>query len=152
MEIAALTNFLAPFLGPLIAGTQEAAAEAIGRFGQAAWEQAGELWHKVGDRVWAREPAKEAAEDVAKQPDDVDAKAALAWQLKKLLESDQALMAEVSRIWQNAESAGVTNITITASGPHSFAAQSVSNATINTGFQGSATPEPRSDDRHPKVG
>jgi hypothetical protein len=142
MEIAALTAFLAPFVAPLLAKTQEAAADAVQQFGEAAWDQAQQLWQRIGDRVFERPAAKEAVEDVAKAPDDPRATSALELQLEKILSADPGLRDELAKIWQAGQAAGIT---IAAIGERSFAAQNVTNSTVTTGDThgaGAATDKP----------
>lgn len=79
----------------------------------------------------AQPAALEAAQDAAAQPDDEDAQAALRRQLKKLLAADEALAAEVTRLWEETKAAGVT---VSATGQRSVAiGGSVSGSIIITG-------------------
>jgi hypothetical protein len=78
--------------------------------------------------------AQEAAEEVAARPDDDDALAALRLQLRKLLEEDQQLASDLTRIWEEAQAANVVHVT--ASGERSVAVGGdVSGSTIITGDQ-----------------
>lgn len=152
MEIGQLTSFLAPLLAPLIAGTQDAAAAAIKDVGKAAWDHAQKLWQHLGDRIFEREAAKEAAEDVAKAPDDTKARAALEWQVDKLLKSDPQLLAAVSKLWDEGQASIGSEISyVMAIGEGSVAAKSISNSTIYAGTGGGSRPRPE-DDRDPKAG
>lgn len=90
--------FLAPFLPYLLKAGEKAAEEAGEKLGEASWERAKALWGRLRPKVEAKPAALEAAQDVAAQPDDEDAQAALRRQLKKLLAEDQALAAEVARL------------------------------------------------------
>ena len=126
-----LVGFLAPFLPYLLKAGEEAAGEAGKKFGAEAWEQAKALWAKLRPRVEARPAAQEAAQDVAANPQNEGAQAALRWQLEKLLSADQALAAELARLWEEAKAAGVT---VVASGDRSVAiGGDVSGSTIVTG-------------------
>jgi len=131
MDIQALTQqlvaFLTPFLPYLLKAGEKAAEEAGKKLGSDAWEKAKALW----SRLRGKERVVQAAQDLAASPDDPDAQAALRLQLKKALEADQALVAEVARLWKEVETAGVT---VTASGDRSVAiGGSVSGSTIITG-------------------
>jgi hypothetical protein len=70
--------------------------------------------------VEASPGAIEAADVLAYAPDDVDALAAFRIQLKKLL-ADEALARDIQTLWGEAERAGVTNVTVTASGERAIA-------------------------------
>ncbi len=128
-----LTTFLTPFLPYLLKAGEQAAEEAGKKLGEAAWERAKTLWARLRPKVEARPAMQETVRDVAVAPDDPDAQAALRLQLKKLLTEDPALAAEMTRLWEQAKSAGVT---VTASGTRSVAiAGDVSGSVIITGDQ-----------------
>lgn len=58
----------------------------------------------VRPKLEAKEAAKEAAADVAKNPEDKDSQASLRQQLKKILEADTALAEELAQILQEKKS------------------------------------------------
>ena len=119
--------FLTPFLPYLLKAGEKAAEEVGKKLGAEAWERAKALWGKLR----GKERVVQAAQDLAAAPDDEDAQAALRYQLKKLLAADQALAAEVARLWGEAQAAGVT---VVASGERSVAiGGDVSGSTIVTG-------------------
>ena len=133
MDIAALTAFLAPLLPRLL--------DIGGRLGDAITERVGDEVYGFASRIWARlrgkveekESAKEAVEDVARDPSDEDLQTVLRIQLKKLLAEDEALAADVSRIWSEAQAAGAVTVTVTASGAGSVAVGGdVSGSSITT--------------------
>lgn len=131
MLVKDLAAFLAPFLPYLLKAGEKAAEEAGKKLGEAAWERAKALWGKLRPKVEAKPAALEAAQDLAAQPNDEDAQAALRRQLKKLLAEDDALAAEVARLWGETRAARVT---VTARGDRSVAiGGSVSGSTIITG-------------------
>jgi hypothetical protein len=108
------------------------AASAAGKeFGEDAWAQIQALWQRLRPRIEERPAAREAADDVASQPDDEDARAALRLQLKKLLSDDPALTQEIARVLEPQR--GGTAITVEASGQRSVAIYNASNSTISTG-------------------
>ena len=122
-----LVTFLTPFLPYLLKAGERAAEEAGKKLGSDAWEKAKTLW----GRLRGKERVVHAAQDLAESADDPDVQAALRLQLKKALEADQALIAEVARLWKEAEAAGVTVI---ASGDRSVAiGGDVSGSIIITG-------------------
>lgn len=125
-----IVPFLAPFLPYLMKMGEKAAEEAGKKMGEGAWETARALWAKLRPKVEARPAAQEAAADVARNPQDADAQAALRLQLRKLLDQDPALATEVAALLQQATGG---NIAI-ASGDRSVAIGGyVSGSTITTG-------------------
>lgn len=132
MEIAALASFLAPLLPYVVQAGQKVAGKAADVIGEEAANYAERLWERLKPGVEAKPAAKEAVEEVAKNPKDEDALGALRIQLKKLLEEDGALKADLTKIWGEAEAANV----VTASGERSVAVGGdVSGSTIITGDQ-----------------
>jgi hypothetical protein len=105
MDIALLTAFLSPFLPHLLNLGGKAAEKftdtIAGKAGEAASTKATAIWAKLQPKVDAKESAREAADDVAKTPDDADAQAALRLQLKKILDSDPDLAAAIAQIMQD---------------------------------------------------
>jgi hypothetical protein len=133
VEIAALTAFLAPFLPALLKPAQEAATQLAEKFGEAAVDQAKKLWGRLSEKVRGRPAAVEAAEDVAKDPDDPDARTALQWQLKKLLAEDPDFARELAQQWEQAQQVAGINIVVTASGDGSIAVGRDAIGTFSTG-------------------
>jgi hypothetical protein len=129
--------FLTPFLPYLLKAGKEAGKEAAKKIGEQfsedTWERAKALWGKLRPPVEAKPAAQEAVKDAAVAPQDEDAQAALRLQLRKILAEDEALAAEVARLWEEAKAAGVTVI---ASGERSVAiGGDVSGSTIVVGDQ-----------------
>jgi hypothetical protein len=142
MDVDQLIAFLSPFLAPLLFRTEEAVSNAVTGFGEAAWQQAAKLWERLRGGVEERPAAREAVQDVAAEPDSSGAKAALKWQLEKLLAADPALGEDLARLWQQGVAAGVTVTTVTASGERSVAVGGdVSGGSISTGDRHIAPPE-----------
>ena len=106
MDVVTLTAFLAPFLPTLLKLGSKAAGSIATKVGEttgtklteAALNKAQAIWEKLHPQVAARPSAQEAAEDVAKAPDDADSQAALRLQLKKILEADPDLAAAIAQI------------------------------------------------------
>ncbi|MGB7087568.1 MAG: hypothetical protein WBD47_18560 [Phormidesmis sp.] len=111
MDISLLVSLLAPCLPGLMGLGKKAAEMAVEKAGEKMGEkvgeqsavQAGKIWQRLWPRVQAKEAAKEAAEDVAKDPADEESRVVLKKQLGKILESDQALAAEVAALLKVAE-------------------------------------------------
>jgi hypothetical protein len=137
MLVQNLSAFLAPFL-PYLLKTSEKAIEEVGKqLGADAWRRASVLWGKLRTKMEANPAAQEAAQDVANAPEDADAQAALRLQLRKLLSGDEILAAEMTRLWEVTETAGVT---IIATGKRSVAAQKIEGSTIIAGDQNVVKP------------
>ncbi len=91
-----LVLVLAPALPFLMSGGKELVDEAGKKMGEQAVEAAKKLWGKLRPRVEEKPAAAEAAQDVARAPEDGDALGALRIQLRKILESDLAFAAELT--------------------------------------------------------
>jgi hypothetical protein len=132
MDLVALTAFLAPLLPTLLRAGGKAVDGFAGKAGEEAVGVARRIWDKLRGRVEARPAALEAATDVAQNPDDEDLRTVLRVQLKKLLEDDPQLAAEVDELWQQARA--VQANTVTASGTRNVAiGGDVSGSSIRTG-------------------
>ena len=137
MEIAALTAFLAPFLPTLLKAGEKAVEKAADAVSDEAFTYARALWEKLKPGVDAKPAAKEAAEEVVAHPDDEKALGALEIQLRKLLEQDTQLKADLAGIWEQAQAANV--VQVTASGDRAVAVgRDVTGSTIITGDQTSS--------------
>jgi hypothetical protein len=131
---AGAVTLLVPFLKGLLLSGQDAAqqlGEELGREGQSF---ARTLWEKLRGRVGEHPAAEEAVDDVVARPDDERARAALEWQVQKLLEEDVSLAEDVQKVLQSAETANVITVTVTASGERSIAVGgNVSGSQFRTG-------------------
>jgi hypothetical protein len=122
MDIATLTAFISPFLPFLLKlggkAVEKSTESASSKFGEAAFGKAQAVWGKLSPQVEAKESAKEAAIDVANNPDDEDLQVALKVQLKKLLDQDEKLLKAITQILQEDASDGTSGSQIlqTASG------------------------------------
>jgi hypothetical protein len=128
---SSLTTALVPFL-PFLLKAGEKAAEETGKAvtGQSL-EWAKSLWIKLKPEVEAKPAALEAAQDVARAPEDEDLQAVLRVQLKKLLTEDQSLAEEVSRWLDQGKAAGIN---LSVSGDRNIAiGGSITGSTIVTG-------------------
>ena len=137
MDVSIITTFLAPFLPYLLKAGEKATEEAgkkLGeKFGGDAWERAKALWMKLSPKVQAKPAAIEAASDVASDPEDKDAIAALRLQLKKLLNEDSTLASEIAHLFEEAKETGSVSNVI-ASGERAVAiGGNASGNTISTG-------------------
>ncbi len=102
--ITLLVKVLAPCLPFLMTMSDKAVEEASRKVGEDVWNKAKAIWAKLYPKVKAKKTAKKAAADVAKNPEDEDLQTALQVQLKKILEGDSALAAEITEILSQVES------------------------------------------------
>jgi hypothetical protein len=72
--------------------------EAKTKFGPEAWETAKSIWSKIGDRLLKKSTGKEAVDDVLKSPDDKVTQASLENQIRKVLEEDPVLTADLEKV------------------------------------------------------
>jgi hypothetical protein len=129
VDVAALAALLSPALPFLTRAGGRVATEAGQVLGGEAWDHAQRLWARLADAIASRPAAQEAADDVAADVEDGEARVALVRQLRKILESDPALAETVEQLLGEARQAGVV-----ASGARSVAVGgSVSNSAIVTG-------------------
>ena len=129
VDVAALAALLGPALPFLTRAGEQVTTQAAQALGRGAWEHAQRLWSRLSGAVASRPAAREAADDVAADPQDAEATVALVRQLRKILESDPALAREVEQLLGEARQAGVV-----ASGARSVAVGgNVANSAIVTG-------------------
>lgn len=100
MNIAALTTFIAPFIPFLVKGGEEAAKEAGKKFGISAWEKATAIWSILFPKIEQKPSANEIVNDIVTAPEDDDLQAAFRYQLKQLLEDDNALANKLEKLTQ----------------------------------------------------
>jgi hypothetical protein len=130
MDIAALTSFLAPLLPALLRPGQQALEALSEQVGAGAAEKVRALWARLGPKVAERPGAEAAAAGVVAGEEEWIP--TLMLHLKKLLEADPALQAEVAPLFEAA--AAATGKTVIAQGDRSVAvSDGVSNSTIITG-------------------
>lgn len=132
---AQIVQFLTPFLPYLLKGgklASQEAAKALGKeFTDESWMGAKSLWKRLRPKTKIKPSVHEAIQEVATNPEDPDAQAALRLQLRKLLQSDQALVKEISHLLAQVKPLVGA---VTASGSRSVAiGGNMSNSTIVTG-------------------
>lgn len=99
MDIVTLTQALVALLVPLLpflikAG--EKSVEEIGKkVGESTWNLAKKIWSRLAPKINASPSAKEAVNDMVKNPQDSDYLAAFRIQVRKILESDPVLAKEL---------------------------------------------------------
>lgn len=93
-----LTAMLTPCLPTLLGVANKLGDGALQKIGEDALERAKQLWGKLSGAIAAKPIAQEAATDLAQAPDDPDLQAAFRVQLKKLLEADPNLKAEIVQL------------------------------------------------------
>jgi len=129
LDPATVTAVLAPALPYLLRTGDHLASQAAERLGEHTWNLATRLWERLADAVRGRPAAEEVFEDVAANPQDADARAALAYQVRKLAQEDPDLATALEQLIADAEQGGVT-----AAGDRSVATSGgVSDSVIVTG-------------------
>ena len=113
MDIVTLTALLAPHLPTLMKLGGKAAESAASKIGADTWETAKKIWDNLSPTVEKKEAAKEAATDLANNPEDQDLQAALRVQLKKLLEQDKELEGAIAKIIENTSPEVIAGVQIT---------------------------------------
>ena len=98
VDIPSLVKFLAPCLPFLLNVSNKAVEGTSRRSSEDVWRKAIVVWSKLQLHVEAQPAVIEAVMDVAKDIEDEDSQAILRKQLKKILESDKVLTAEVAKI------------------------------------------------------
>lgn len=108
-----IVQVLTPFLPYLLKGGEDIGA-AVAKTGEGqAIDLASKLWSRLNPKVQSRPAASEAAADLASEPGDEDAQAALRVQLRKLLLEDPSLARELSGLLQAAGPVStVTNVSV----------------------------------------
>jgi hypothetical protein len=135
-----LVQVLSPFLPYLVKAGEDLGTRAGQQLEATGWDLASKLWGRLGSKVDARPAAREAAADLAAQPDDADAQAALRVQLKKLLADEPDLQQELAALLKEAGAAGTTT-TVTVSGDRAVGiGRDVRGSTIITGDQNRPNP------------
>jgi hypothetical protein len=130
-----VVQILTPFLPYLVKAGKGIASGAAHQMEDKGWDLASKLWGRLEPKVDARASAREAAVDLATQPTDADAQAALRVQIKKLLVDEPDLQHELEALLKEAQGSGSTT-TVTASGDRSVAiGRDVHDSTIITGDQ-----------------
>jgi hypothetical protein len=106
MDISLLVKLLAPALPMLLGLGQKAIEKGAEKLGEKGAEGlVGKIWSMLQPKVEEKPAALEAAEDVAKAPENVRAIASLEHQLEKILEDPEnaQLKAEVAKLLEKSE-------------------------------------------------
>lgn len=115
-----VTSLLVPAIPYLLKGGEQAWGEASKKIGTDTWEWAKAIWTKLVSRSKSKPDGEEktteivkAATEVADNPSDEDAQAALRLQIKKLLTDDPDLGLEIEKSLNEAKkSSAQTSIRI----------------------------------------
>jgi hypothetical protein len=115
-----VTSLLAPAIPYLIKGGEQAWGEASKKIGADTWGLAKTIWMKFASPSKSKPNGEEkttevikAATEVANNPSDEDAQAALRFQIKKLLTEDSELSLEIDKVLKEAKaSSSQTSIRI----------------------------------------
>lgn len=137
MDAGALTTFLAPALGFLMGVSDDVSERATGSLGAAIWSQASRLWSRLGPSVEADPAARDAAEQLRDAPEDLEARAALAFRLRRILAEDPELASALDSDWEAAR--GQTTAVAAAERSVALAGRNVGNVIV-TGDRGEPPP------------
>ena len=107
IEVAAVGALLAPALPYLLKSADHVATQAADALGGTAWEFAQRVWAKVGGRLEERPAGRVAIEEVAASPADEGPRYLLDHELRKVLDADPGLAAELEEVMRAAQQAGV---------------------------------------------
>lgn len=109
-----VTSLLAPAIPFLLKGSEQAWGEASKKIGTDTWEWAKAIWTKLVSRSKTKLGGEEknteivkAATEVADNPSDEDAQAALRFQIKKLLTDDPELGLEIEKALNEAKNSSI---------------------------------------------
>lgn len=133
MDISSLAmsvvGIVGPHLAKLLGLSAAASAKEIGKsLGSVAWDHACSLWSIFGDKV--REPVMDAAKALDVGPDDKAMEGFLFTSLKRHLEDDPGLVAELTQALSAAETSGIQ---IDVSGDRAAGAQNIDGSVVITG-------------------
>jgi hypothetical protein len=95
-----LTTFLAPAMPFLVKGGEDLVKQAGKKLGEGGLDLAKKLWQKLRPKTEENPVAQKATKEIAAAPDDDDARAMLRLQLRKILEADPSLAAELERMME----------------------------------------------------
>jgi hypothetical protein len=112
-----------PILIPLLVnGTWTVLKPFVKKEGGKILEKAvGKVWDFVKAKMESKPETAELPAEVAKAPDDEYAQAAFRYQLKKLLENDEAFAQQLDALVKEAKQVTVTNMTATQTGDGAIA-------------------------------
>jgi hypothetical protein len=113
MDPATLATTAVTVLSPYLVKAGEKAAEKVGEKLPGGIST---LWNTVMARVKGKPAAEEAVKDLVVKPDDPLHQSAFANQLRKVLETEPGLAAEVERLLSSAQPQGGDTIINTGSG------------------------------------
>ena len=108
VDISLLVTFLTPCLPFLLNVGNKAVEGASQKLGEDVWRKATVIWDKLQPKVEAKAATLEAAKEVANNPEDEDLQAVLRVQLKKILEGEPTLAAEIAQILSEKATTGTS--------------------------------------------
>ena len=108
LDPATVTAVLAPALPYLLRTGDRPASQAPERLGEHTWNLATRLWERLAAPVHDRPESEQVVRRVAADPRDADAREALVYQVRKLVQDDPALGTALEALIAKAEQGGVT--------------------------------------------
>lgn len=117
MDPSVVVAFLAPLVPHLLRGLKSGAGEAAEKLGREVWDQAEHLWQRIRDRISGRPEVPEIVDEIARDPHDQLAQAALARELRNAMAADPSFAAEIEDLWNRLQATGPAQVRqVTASG------------------------------------
>ena len=130
--ISTIANYLIPFI-PYLAKAGESLAEEAGKkVAGDAWNGVKGIWEKLRPGVDSKSSLKEAVSDLASSPNDDDMKGAFRTQIRKLLQEDPSVAAEIEKLFRELNQHQSGGKSFIASGAGAIAVEE-NNGVINTG-------------------
>ncbi len=106
MDLSLLVKILTPCLPFILNVGNKAVEGASQKVGEDVWRKGTVIWGKLQPKVEGKAATLEAAKDVANDPEDEDLQTALRVQLKKILEREPTLAAEIAQILSEKSTTG----------------------------------------------
>jgi len=100
---------------------KKAGGKLLEKAGELLPEAVGKVWDAVKGKMESKPETESIPADVANAPDDEDAQAAFRYQLKKLLENDEAFAKQLDALVNEAKEVTITNMSATLTGDGAIA-------------------------------
>jgi hypothetical protein len=108
---SAAVSLLVPYLKSFGEGLAKKAGEEIGtKSGETAWSKAKRLYETVKAKLSAKPDTARAINALEKSPDDGDTQAAVRFQLKDIMATDESFARELANILKEASEAGADTV------------------------------------------
>lgn len=102
-DVSSTASVIVALLAPYLSARASGAATQVLRKDR-AWETASELWNRLLGQSGGKVVIFEALNDLEQHPDDDDARAAMRFQLRKVMDADPELTGDLTRLVESAAS------------------------------------------------